>query len=157
MTKSRTSLRQQATDLRRNRIIELLSTGHITPRQISERLNIPLNTVYRDLDLWTRTNTEETQNHFKSLALELKKCYTGIDMTIRETTNILESNDPAQLARIPALNARMQAYKFKMELLDGKAQLKQVFGMMNKDRDKNTTVTRVSTPQNTKVLIDGTP
>jgi hypothetical protein len=152
MAKTRTSLAKQATDLRRNSIMELISTGYVTPRQISERLNLPLRTVYNDLDWWVKDAEEDTLNHFKSLSLELKKCYLGIDITIRELTDIKDDDTmdiQVKAVNISVLNSRMQAYKFKLDLLDGKAKLRQVFNMQNK--------TRVLTPQNTKVVIDGTP
>jgi hypothetical protein len=98
----------------------------------------------------------EIREHFKSLPLEVKKCQIGLELTIKALTDIIDSDRTEPAHRLAALTARMQAYRFKMEILDGKVQLDEVFAFMDAAAEKQKqTSGRSLTDQKGKVTIDG--
>src|SRR5262245_4690717 len=122
MQQSKRALQQQAIDIRRWRVMECLSTGISNCREIADKLNVAdYTTISRDITALTKVSNADMRNHFESLPLELKKGMTGLDLTIRQLTEFIDSDNPKP-DRGHWLNAqslRMQAMKFKMELLDG--------------------------------------
>ncbi|MGH9994223.1 MAG: hypothetical protein ACRD4J_03150 [Nitrososphaeraceae archaeon] len=58
-------------------------------------------------------------------------------MTKHDTTTYFDSDVTEPAHRLGALTARMQAYRFKMDILDGKAQLDEVFTSMDAAQQKN--------------------
>ena len=131
MTQSRYALSEQARKIRRDNVIELLSSGCTRHREIAEKLNISVRTVDRDAKYWLEVSDEEMHQHFKTLPLEIKKCMVLIDLTIKMLTEIIQSPDTEVDIRLEASRDRMQALKFKMDLLDGKARLREVYGFLD--------------------------
>jgi hypothetical protein len=137
MQQSKRTLQLQAIDLRRARVLELLSTGYTTSREIASKLNLDDHTtVYRDIKYLMNVSNIEIRNHFKSLPLEIKKCNMGLDLTIRALTRIIDSDATEPAHRLGALTARMQAYRFKMEILDGQVQLDEVFAYIDQQKQQ---------------------
>jgi hypothetical protein len=137
MQQSKRALQLQAIGLRRHRVLEYLSNGYTSSRDIAAKLNLEDHTtVYRDIKYWTKISQKDIKNHFESLPLEIKKCITGLESTIRILSDMLETTEGRD--RIDILNSRMQAYRFKMELLDGKATVSEVFSFIDKSRGSTT-------------------
>jgi hypothetical protein len=137
MSKTRTILTRRAREIRRAEVMKLLATGYSSGREIADKLNVSFKTVYRDINYLTGCADIDMKNHFKSLPLEIKKCTAGLDLTIKTLTDIIDSEDIDTDLKLGALNTRMNAYRFKMEILDGKANLKQVFEFIDSYHNQN--------------------
>lgn len=103
----------QLTQIRRDKVLELLSSGYTSHREIARELNVNHVTVDRDVRYWM-TLSDENSNHFKNLPFEIDKCKLGVELTIKEFTKII--NDPKTEIghRLTALSIRLQVIKFKM-------------------------------------------
>jgi hypothetical protein len=152
MTRSRSQLAQQAREIRRYDVLRLLSTGHTSHREIADKLNVGVRTIDRDVNELMQDSRRDIRNHFESLPLEIKKCMIGLELTIKAFTNIIESDTTEPVHRLSALTARMQAYRFKMDILDGKAQLDEVFDFIDEKQQQEKD--RGLTPQKGKEAID---
>ena len=93
-------------------------------------------TVDRDVRYLLDLARVEIRNHFESLPFEIRKCMIGLELTIKELTKIIVSKEAEPAHRLGALSTRMQAYRFKMEILDGKAQLDEVFAYIDEEKKK---------------------
>jgi hypothetical protein len=76
----------------------------------------------------------DIRNHFESLPLEIKKCMIGLELTIKTLTDHIKSEATEPAHKLGALTARMQAYRFKMDILDGKTQLDEVFASIDEQQ-----------------------
>jgi hypothetical protein len=137
MRKSKQTISQELIDLRRQKVLEYLSTGHTSHREIANKLHVAHDTIDRDVRYLMQDCKVDIRNHFESLPLEIRKCMIGLELTIKAFTNIIESEDTEPVHRLSALTARMQAYRFKIDILDGKAQLDEVFAFIDEQQEKD--------------------
>jgi hypothetical protein len=134
MRRIRTTIRQDLIQIRRDKVLEYLSTGHSSHREIASKLHVSHDTVDRDARYLVQDCKEDIRKHFESLPLEIKKCMIGLELTIKAFTSIIESEATEPVHRLSALTARMQAYRFKVDILDGKAQLDEVFAFIDEEK-----------------------
>lgn len=159
MTDSRSPLSQQAREIRRHAVMELLSTGYTNHREIADKLNTGIRTIDRDVRYWNEVSNKKKKTHFENLPLEIEKCIAGVELTIRQLTEIInqQTDTDDQGVRLEAMRDRMQAYRFKMEILDGKARLDEVFTFIDQQQKKEQNPSRGLTHQNKEVAIDDSP
>jgi hypothetical protein len=152
MRKTKHTISQELTDLRRQRVLEYLSTGYTSHREIARVLNVAHDTIDRDVRYLLDSSKADIRKHFESLPLEIKKCMMGLELTIKALTNIIESDATEPVHRLAVLTARMQAYRFKVDILDGKAQLEEAITFI--DEEKAANQDRGLTDQKGKEAID---
>jgi hypothetical protein len=128
---SREKMRQELIDIRRRQVLEYLSTGYTSHREIALKLRVHHKTVDSDVHFLMQDCKADRRNHFESLPLEIKKCMIGLELTIKTLTDIIKSEATEPAHKLGALTAIMQAYRFKMDILDGKTQLDEVFAFID--------------------------
>jgi hypothetical protein len=131
-----TTAHQQLIALRRQKVLEYMSTGYTNHREIARILNVDHVTIDRDVRYLMLDCKADIRNHFESLPLEIKKCMIGLELTIRALTTIIDADATEPAHRLGALTTRMTAYRFRMDILDGKAQLDEVFAYMDAALEK---------------------
>jgi hypothetical protein len=157
MRKTKQEISQDLISLRRQKVLEDLSTGHTSHREIAQLLHVAHDTIDRDVRYWMQYSKDDIRRHFESLPLEIRKCMIGLELTIKAFTNIIESETTEPVHRLSALTARMQAYRFKMDILDGKAQLDEVFAFIDDQQQEKEKAGRGQTQQKGKEAIDDIP
>jgi hypothetical protein len=150
MVQSRSSLDQEAREIRRNRVLEVMSSHHYPIRVIADMLNLKPTTVQRDVTYWERKARKETQDNFQSIPLEIKKGLVLCDMSIEKLTDMIDDSTSSKEQIISAINARGHMLELKHKLLDGKTRVDRVIESI-----ESHTRTLVLTSQNTEVLKDG--
>jgi hypothetical protein len=108
MRKTKQSINQELILLRRQKVLEYLSIGHTSHREIATKLHVAHDTIDRDVKYLVQDSQLDIRRHFESLPLEIKKCMIGLELTIKAFTNIIESEDTEPVHRLSALTARMQ-------------------------------------------------
>jgi hypothetical protein len=153
MTQSRSALAEQARELRRHSILELLSTGYTNHREIADKLNLKIRTVYRDVQ-YIKENAKQTiRKHIEEvMPLEHQKCMVGTEQTIYDCTRIIRKDGTETKDVLAALAVRLQAYRFKAELIDGESVVNGCLEFIEEQKSKN--IPQDKTDQNGKVPID---
>src|SRR5215510_622028 len=96
MNRSKKSMHQELVEIRRARVLEYISTGYTTSRAMAEKLHVDHTTILRDISYLRGNCDRELRNHFKSLPLEVKKCMTGLELTIREYTDMIQAETASE-------------------------------------------------------------
>jgi predicted transcriptional regulator len=110
-------LKEDAIDLRRERILELTSQGY-SQRQIASMLSIASGTVAND-QIYLRQKAKENIKKYvdERLPEEYEKCLVGITSILREAWNTSKQEDIDNRERIQALSLAKECYSMKLDLL----------------------------------------
>jgi hypothetical protein len=159
MKHSNSYVKQKEIDWRRHKVLELLSNGY-SEREIESIMStgkddISDTTVHRDIQWLKLQARDKLRKHVDEvMPLEYQKCLVGLEQTIKQLTKVIEDHDvkvkdPRDL--ISAISTRMQAYKFKAEVLDSGSAVDHAIALVERQKQQN--ITQDSTHQNGKVPI----
>jgi DNA-binding Lrp family transcriptional regulator len=98
-------------DLRRAKIMELLSNGHTSQVSIAETLNVSEPTVSRDIRFLKDRAKKELETHFRErLPFEYARALAGINSTLARVSELLkEAKDPK--TKIECMKLQMDLWK----------------------------------------------
>jgi hypothetical protein len=103
-------------NLRRSKVLELLSKGHTNQAKIARTLNISEPTVSRDIKFLKEQAQEELQTHIQErLPLEYTRAMTGINNVLRRASEILDQATDYKV-KLEAMKLLMDLYKSVMSL-----------------------------------------
>ena len=107
---------QRLIELRRARIMELLSNGHTNQADIAEVLNVSEPTVSRDIRFLKERAGKELETHFQDrLPFEYARAMTGINVTLARVAELLkEAKDPK--TKIECMKLQMELWKSVMSM-----------------------------------------
>ena len=107
---------QRLIELRRAKVMELLSNGHTSQVEIAQTLNISEPTVSRDIRFLKDQARKELETHFqKRLPFEYARAMTGINATLSRTAEMLkEAKDPK--TKIEIMKLQMELWKSVMSM-----------------------------------------
>jgi orotate phosphoribosyltransferase-like protein len=144
----------EATAIRRSQVLVLYSKGR-NETQIAETLNVSQPTVSLDIKYLMKESKEVNQKHIEErMQLEYRKCLVGLEDCIGRMTDIIEEKNADKKDIIAAVSVRMQAYKFKAEVLDSGIALNEVAAFIQKHKNGNNIFQgKGNTHQNGKVRI----
>src|SRR5918995_1697177 len=131
---------QRLIELRRAKVMELLSNGHTSQVSISEILNASEPTVSRDIRFLKDQARKELETHFQErLPFEYARAMTGINATLSRTAEMLkEAKDPK--TKIEIMKLQMELWKSVMSMAtDGgiiERAIKIVKGLEREDMSK---------------------
>ena len=132
--------KQRLSELRRAKIMELLSNGHTSQAEIANTLNISEPTCSRDIRHLKDQAKTELETHFQErLPFEYARAMSGINATLKRAAEMLdESKDPK--TKIECMKLQMDLWKSVMSMAtDGgivERAMKIVKGLEREDRCK---------------------
>src|SRR5918995_2356887 len=102
---------QRLIELRRAKVMELLSNGHTSQVSIAETLNVSEPTVSRDIRFLKDKAKKELEIHFQEkLPFEYARALTGINSTLSRIAELLkEAKDPK--TKIECMKLQMDLWK----------------------------------------------
>jgi DNA-binding Lrp family transcriptional regulator len=107
---------QHLIELRRAKVMELLSKGHTSQAEIARKLNISEPTCSRDIKSIKEKSKKELETHLSDrLPFEYSRAMTGIDTVLKRASEILDSATDNK-TRMEALKLQMELYKSIMSL-----------------------------------------
>jgi DNA-binding Lrp family transcriptional regulator len=103
-------------ELRRAKIMELLSDGHTSQVSIAETLNVSEPTVSRDIRFLKDRAKKELETHFQErLPFEYARAMAGINSTLTRVSELLkEAKDPK--TKIECMKLQMDLWKSVMSM-----------------------------------------
>ena len=103
-------------DLRRAKIMELLSNGHTSQVSIAEILNVSEPTVSRDIRFLKDRAKKELESHFQErLPFEYARAMAGINSTLAQVSELLKgTKDPK--TKIECMKLQMDLWKSVMSM-----------------------------------------
>lgn len=103
-------------ELRRAKIMELLSNGHTSQVSIAETLHVSEPTVSRDIRFLKDRARKELETHFQErLPFEYARAMTGINATLSRVAVLLkEAKDPK--TKIECMKLQMELWKSVMSM-----------------------------------------
>ena len=132
--------KQRLIELRRTKIMELLSNGHTSQAEIAKTLNISEPTCSRDIRHLKDQARKELETHFQDrLPFEYARAMTGINATLYRVSEMLKkAKDPKTM--IECMKLQMELWKSVMSMAtDGgiiQQAMKIVKGMGREDKCK---------------------
>jgi DNA-binding transcriptional regulator LsrR (DeoR family) len=103
-------------NLRRSKVLELLSKGHTSQAEIARTLNISEPTVSRDIKFLKEQAQEELQTHIQErLPLEYTRAMVGMNNVLKRASEILEQATDNKI-KLEAMKLLMDLYKSVMSL-----------------------------------------
>jgi DNA-binding Lrp family transcriptional regulator len=120
MIESRESMKvkgeRRLIELRRARIMELLSNGHTSQVSIAETLNVSEPTISRDIRFLKDRAKKELETHFQErLPFEYARAMAGINGTLARVSELLkEAKDPK--TKIECMKLQMDLWKSVMSM-----------------------------------------
>jgi hypothetical protein len=103
-------------NLRRSKILELLSKGHTNQAEIGKKLHISEPTVSRDIKFLKEQAQEELQTHIQErLPLEYARAMTGMNNVLKRASEILDHATDNKV-KLEAMKLLMDLYKSVMSL-----------------------------------------
>jgi DNA-binding Lrp family transcriptional regulator len=107
---------QRLIELRRARIMELLSNGHTSQVSIAETLNVSEPTVSHDVRFLKDRAKKELESHFQErLPFEYARALAGINSTLTRVSELLkEAKDPK--TKIECMKLQMDLWKSVMSM-----------------------------------------
>jgi predicted transcriptional regulator len=110
-------LKEDAIDLRREKVLELTSQGY-SQRQIASMLHISHGTVGLDQTFLKQKATENIREYIdKRLPDEYERCLIGINSILREAWNTSKQENIDNKEKIQALSLAKECYSMKLDLL----------------------------------------
>jgi predicted transcriptional regulator len=110
-------LKEDAIDLRRDRVLELTSQGY-SQRQIANILQVGHSTVGNDVTFLRQKAKENIKRYIdERLPEEYEKCLAGITSILREAWTTSYRTDIDTREKIQALSLAKECYSMKLELL----------------------------------------
>ena len=108
--------KQRLIDLRRAKVMDLLSDGHTSQVGISRTLNISEPTVSRDIRFLKDRARKELETHFQErLPFEYARSMAGINVTLKRVSEMLdEAKDPK--TKIECMKLQMELWKSVMSM-----------------------------------------
>src|SRR5918994_191197 len=92
-------------ELRRAKVMELLSNGHTSQVSIAETLNVSEPTVSRDIRFLKDRASKELTRHFQErLPFEYARAMAGINATLARVSEMLEKEAKDPKTKIEILN-----------------------------------------------------
>jgi len=141
---------QRMVELRRAKIMELLSNGHTSQVNIADKLNVSEPTVSRDI-AWLKSQArKELETHFQEkLPFEYARAMTGINATLTRVSEMLkEAKDPK--TKIECMKLQMELWKSVMSMAtDGciiERAIKMVKELESKERTANIAISEEPGP-----------
>jgi transcriptional regulator len=129
-------------ELRRAKVLELSAKGY-NETEIARMINVPKasqQTVSLDIKALREQAKQTMSKHVQEIMpLEYHKCLHGLDDCIRHMTDIIETEkakgkEADKKDIIAAVSVRMQAYRFKAEVLDSGIALKELVTFVEKHK-----------------------
>jgi DNA-binding Lrp family transcriptional regulator len=118
---------QQLISWRREKVLEFLALGHTSQREISQKLGVSEPTVSRDIAFLTRQSKENLKFHVEQrMPLEIEKCYTGLNIVLRQAFEISNLENAKISEKIAALHVILTTYDKISEVLSGQPIIKEV-------------------------------
>jgi predicted transcriptional regulator len=109
-------LKEDAIDLRRDRVLELTSQGY-SQRQIANILQVGHSTVGNDVTFLRQKAKENIKSYVdEKLPEEYEKCLIGITSILREAWNTSQQTEDKR-EKIQALSLAKECYSMKLDLL----------------------------------------
>jgi DNA-binding Lrp family transcriptional regulator len=107
---------QRLIELRRAKVMELLSNGHTSQVSIAETLNVSEPTVSRDIRYLKDKAKKELEIHFQEkLPFEYARALAGINATLSRVSELLkEAKDPK--TKIECMKLQMDLWKSVMSM-----------------------------------------
>ena len=104
-------------ELRRAKIMELLSNGHTSQVSISETLNVSEPTVSRDIRFLKDRARKELDVHFQErLPFEYARAMAGINATLARVSDMLEKEAKDPKTKIEIMKLQMELWKSVMSM-----------------------------------------
>ena len=114
-------------NLRRSKVLELLSKGYTTQGEIAKTLNISEPTVSRDIQSLNRQAQENLRIHVeRRIPFEIEKCYTGLNVVLRKAFEITNLENAKISEKVAALQVILSTYDKMWEVISGRPILKEV-------------------------------
>ena len=108
---------QRLIEIRRARIMELLSNGHTSQVSISETLNVSEPTVSRDIRFLKDRARKELDVHFQErLPFEYARAMAGINATLARVSDMLEKEAKDPKTKIEIMKLQMELWKSVMSM-----------------------------------------
>jgi DNA-binding Lrp family transcriptional regulator len=118
---------QQLISWRREKVLEFLAQGHTSQREISQKLGVSEATVSRDIVYLTRQSKENLKFYVEQrMPLEIEKCYTGLNIVLRQAFEIVNLENVRTSEKITALQLILHTYDKISEVLSGQPIIKEV-------------------------------
>jgi DNA-binding Lrp family transcriptional regulator len=118
---------QQIISWRREKVLEFLAQGHTSQREISQKLGVSEPTVSRDIAFLTRQSKENLKFYVEQrMPLEIEKCYTGLNIVLRQAFEITNLENAKISEKIAALQVILTTYDKISEVLSGQPIIKEV-------------------------------
>jgi DNA-binding Lrp family transcriptional regulator len=118
---------QQLISWRRDKVLELLAQGHISQKEISQKLGVSEPTVSRDIAFLTRQSKENLKFYVEQrIPLEIEKCYTGLNIVLSKAFDITDQENVKISEKIAALHVILTTYDKISEVLLGQPIVKEV-------------------------------
>jgi hypothetical protein len=125
-------------------------------RRIAKELKVSEATITMDMKYLRSQAKQQISKHIEEqMPLEYQKCLVGLDDTIGRMSDIMEEEGADKKNVISAAAVRMQAIRFKAEVLDSGIAIDEVTEFV--EQYKNKQKQEVNTSQNGKVTIDDIP
>lgn len=107
---------QRLIEIRRAKIMELLTNGHTSQVDIARRLNVSEPTVSRDIRALRDRSKKELETHLQDkLPFEYARAMEGINATLKRVSEMLEeAKDPK--TKIECMKLQMELWKSVMSL-----------------------------------------
>lgn len=108
-------MKQQQLEWRRSQVLELFSQGY-SQREISQKLQVDLTAVNRDIQFLRKQARENLQYHIHDrIPEEYQNCMTGLKRIIKQTTEVAETVTDSK-TKLQAFAQLAEGYKYIMEL-----------------------------------------
>ena len=128
---------QQLISWRREKVLEFLAQGHTSQREISQKLGVSEPTVSRDIAFLTRQSKENLKFYVEQrMPLEIEKCYTGLNIVLRQAFEIANTENAKISEKISALQVILSTYDKISEVLSGRPIIKEVADKFRVQREK---------------------
>jgi Trp operon repressor len=128
---------QQLISWRREKVLEFLAQGHTSQRAISQKLGVSEPTVSRDIAFLTRQSRENLKFHVEQrMPLEIEKCYTGLNIVLRQAFEITNLENAKISEKIAALQVILTTYDKISEVLSGQPIIKELVDKFRTKREQ---------------------
>src|ERR687897_3779476 len=108
---------QRLIELRRAKVMELLSNGHTSQVSIAETLNVSEPTVSRDIRFLKDRAGKELEVHFQErLPFEYARAMAGINATLARVSDMLEKEAKDPKTKIEIMKLQMELWKSVMSM-----------------------------------------
>lgn len=147
-------LKEDAIDLRREKVLELTSQGY-SQRQIASMLHVSNGTVGYDQIFLRHKAKENIKNYIdERLPEEYEKCLVGINTITREAWSTSKQENIDNKEKIQALSLAKECYSMKLDLLTNATVVDDAIRFVSdKSRDKEEEVKNSDSSNEDKNLL----